>query len=90
MVSPYQALSKDGKVLLKNKRVEIQSPLSESEGVASAILVMRSGFKNKYLSPIVYEYTMYGYENEPKMMKEGLKYNKSLKDKKRVGRINVN
>lgn len=89
-VSPYQSLSKDGKVLLKNKRLEIQSPLSESEGVASAILVMRSGFKNKYLSPIVYEYNMYGYENKPAMIKKGLEYNKSLKDKKRTGRINVN
>ena len=89
-VNPYQSLSKDNKILLKNKRLEIQSPLNQSEGIASAILVMRSGFKNQYLSPIVYEYTMYGYEDKPEAIKKGLLYNKSLKEKKKVGNINVN
>lgn len=89
-VKPYQSLTKDRKVLLKNKRVEIQKPLSEEESLISSIIIMRNGLKNKYLSPIIYEYNFYAFENKPKKIKKGLKYNKWLKIKNVRNTTNVN
>jgi len=89
-VSPYQSLSKSNKVLLKNKRVELQKPLSENEGVVNAILIMRNGFKNNYLSPIIYEYSLCAFEDKPKKIKKGLKFNKNLIVKNMRNTTNVN
>lgn len=89
-VLPFQKLNKSGKILLKNKRVEIQDPLSSKEGVISSILVIRNGLKNKYLSPVIYEYTLNVFEENPRKIKKGLKWNKILTDKNRRNSTNVN
>lgn len=89
-VAPQQWLSKSGEVVLNNNRIELKEPLSRNEGVVSAIFVIRNGFKNKYLSPVIFEYNMYGYEEEPLLDKKGLIYNKSLTSKKIRKPANVN
>jgi hypothetical protein len=52
--------------------------------------VIRNGFKNIYLSPVIYEYNMYGYEEDPLLNKKGLLYNKSLANRRMRKSANVN
>jgi hypothetical protein len=89
-VAPQQWLSKKGEVVLNNNRIELKEPLSTNEGIVSSIFVIRNGFKNKYLSPVIYEYNMYGYEEEPLLNKKGLTYNKYLTNRKLRKPANVN
>lgn len=89
-VAPQQWLSKKGEVVLNNNRVELKSPLNTNEGIVSAIFVIRNGFKNKYISPIIYEYNMYGYEEDPALNKRGLYYNKYLTNRNLRKPANVN
>tara|TARA_A100001201_G_C4096553_1_gene204060 strand:- start:6594 stop:9428 length:2835 start_codon:yes stop_codon:yes gene_type:complete len=89
-VAPQQWLSKKGEVVLNNNRIELKEPLSTNEGIVSAIFVIRNGFKNKYLSPVIYEYNMYGYEEEPLLNKKGLVYNKYLTNRNLRKPANVN
>ena len=89
-VAPQQWLSKKGEVVLNNNRIELKEPLATNEGIVSAIFVIRNGFKNKYLSPVIYEYNMYGYEEEPLLNKKGLIYNKYLTNRNLRKPANVN
>ena len=71
-------------------RVKLLSPLSENEGIIQSIFIMRKGLKNKYLSPVIYEYSTNVFESKPKVNKTGSLKNKSLKLKNTKDTLNVN
>jgi hypothetical protein len=89
-VKPNQFLTKDRKVLLKNLRVKLLDPLDKNEGIVESILILRKGFRNKYLSPLIYEYSLNIFEVNPKANKRGSILNKSLNLKTRRSTLNVN
>ena len=88
-VLPKQFLSKNKNIKLVNGIIEIDEPLASNEGVISSIFIMRNGFGNRYLSPIISEYTINLFEENPRRIKKGLKYNQVVFNKNTRNTLNV-